>query len=475
MNLLLDLEILGWLLVGLAVLMGVPVGVAWAYSEPLAPYLVASLVAAGFGAPLVVSVRAPERRLRTRDAFLVVTGGWLLASIFGGLPYVLVGVLDPVGAFFEAASGFTTTGSTVISDIEALPHALHFWRSLTQWIGGMGIIVFTIAILPLLGIGGMQLFKAEVPGPITDKLTPRVADTARRLWLVYVGFTAAAFLCLRAAGMGGFDAICHAFTTLATGGFSTRQASIGAFGPGVQWVVVFFMFCAGVNFVLHYQLVTGRVRVVMRDAELRFYVLALTLLTAAVGLDLLRAGAAAPLRDAAFQVTSLLTTTGFATTDYELWPALAQLLIVPLLAMGGMAGSTAGGFKSLRLLIGWRSVRVTLGRIVHPHAVRMVRFNDRPIADSVVSGVGVFFVAYGLVTLAGALTVASAGYDVVTSFSAALTAISNVGPGLGAVGPTDDFAHLPGYVKATLGVLMIAGRLEIFTLLVVFSPAFWRR
>lgn len=474
MNLLLDLEILGWLLVGLAGLLGLPTAAAWIAGEPFSPYLLSAVTAAVVGLPLSISARAPSRRMRHRDAFLVVAGGWFLASAFGALPYALSGVLTPVDALFESTAGFTTTGSTVLTDIEGAPRALHLWRSLSQWVGGMGIIVFAVAILPLLGIGGMQMFKAEVPGPITDKLRPRVADTARRLWLIYVGLTVAAFVALWIAGMGPFDALCHALTTLATGGFSTRAASVGAFPAAVQWVVVFFMGLAGINFVLHYRVLTGRFGEVVRDGELQFYLAIVAVWTAVVGIGLWRAEAAAPARDAVFQVVSLLTTTGFGTADYERWPALPQLMLVPLLVMGGMAGSTSGGLKTLRVVLGLRALRSALRRIIHPHAVHTVRFNDRAIPDDVIGGIGVFVLAYLLIVFLGALLMGSAGYDVTTAVSASLTAVSNVGPGFGAVGPSHDFAHLPAHAKLGLGTLMIAGRLEIFTLLVIFSPAFWR-
>jgi trk system potassium uptake protein TrkH len=474
-NLLLDLEILGWLLVGLAAIQGVPVAAAWLEGGPVLPYAASAVTALVFGLPVALSTRGPDRRLRTRDAFLVVSASWVLASAFGALPYVFTGVLDPAGALFESVAGFTTTGSTALVDVEACPDALLLWRSLSQWLGGVGIVVFTVAVLPLLGIGGMQLFKAEVPGPTTDKLTPRVAGTARRLWIVYLGLTVAAFLALRVAGMGWFDALCHAFTTLATGGFSTRNASIGAFGAPVQWVVTFFMFAAGVNFVLHYRLATGRGRGVLADPELRFYLTLLAGFIAAVAWNLHSAGVVDPVRVAAFQVVSLLTTTGFGTADYEQWPALSRLLIVPLLVVGGMAGSTAGGLKSMRLLLGWRSFRSSLSRFVHPHLVKPVHYADRSVPDEVVNGVGVFFTAYLLVMVVGAVSVGLAGYDIDTAFSAAATTVSNVGPGLSEVGPTDNFAHFPAYTKLVLCGCMIAGRLEIFTLLVLFSPAFWRR
>ncbi|MDX1650638.1 MAG: TrkH family potassium uptake protein, partial [Myxococcota bacterium] len=342
-------------------------------------------------------------------------------------------------------------------------------------LGGMGIIVFALAVLPLLGIGGMQLFKAEVPGPVTDKLTPRIAGTAQRLWAVYVGFTALCFVALRVAGMDGFDAVCHALTTLATGGFSTRNASIGAWGPAVQWVVVGFMAVAGINFVLHWRWLSGRPRAALRDSELRFFLALVAVFSAGAAWSLAEADLPEVLRPAVFQVVSLITTTGFGTADYEAWPASAQLLVLPLLLLGGMAGSTAGGLKSMRLLLGLLALRAALARTVHPHAVPTVRFNGRPLSDQVVSGVGIFVLAYLGVVFVGALAMGAAGYDPLTALTASLTAVSNVGPGMGEVGPTEHFGHLPGPVKVLLALCMIAGRLEILTLLVVLAPAFWRR
>jgi trk system potassium uptake protein TrkH len=476
MNLLLDLEILGWLLVGLGGLECVPLAVAWISGEPSLPYLESAATALVFGLPVALSARSPDRRIRIRDGFLVVSAAWVLASVFGSLPYILSDSLSPVDALFEAASGFTTTGSTVLTKIESAPRGLLLWRSLTQWVGGMGIIVFAVAVLPMLGIGGMQLFQAEVPGPITDKLTPRVSDTARRLWLVYVGFTALAVVALTIAGMPLFDAVNHAFTVLATGGFSTRAASVGAFGAAVQWVVVFFMLIAGMNFVLHYKLVTGRPSAMFRDAEFRFFLATVAVLVAAFAWIIRGSGELGEvLRAAAFQVVSLITTTGYGTADYELWPHLAHLLVIPLLVLGSMAGSTGGGIKSVRVLLGLRALRANVARIIHPHLVRTVHYGDRPASDEVVSGISVFFLAYLMVAFIAAVVVGSAGYDMETCISAALTALGNVGPGLGAVGPTHHFAHFPGYVKLVLASAMIAGRLEIFTVLVLFFPRFWRR
>ena len=474
-NLLLDLEILGWMLVGLAGVQVVPGIHAAVVGDPLGPWAMSALTAVVFGLPVALSTRGEDRRMRTRDAFLVVSGAWVLASLFGALPYLHFGALGPIDAFFEAASGFTTTGASVIPDVEILPPSLLLWRSLTQWIGGGGIVVFAVAVLPLLGIGGMQLFRAEVSGPVTDKLTPRVADTARRLWLVYVGLTVSAGLGLWLAGMGPFDAVCHALTTVATGGFSTRNASLGAFGPAVQWVDTAFMALAGVSFVLHYRCLTGATRGVLRNPELRCYVGLLAVLTLVTAWDLFASHGREAWRLAAFQVVSLVTTTGYASSDFDTWPELARMLVLPMLLVGGMAGSTAGGIKSVRLVLAWRAFLASLVRFVHPHAVHPVRWEGRAVPDDVVDGVGIFLIAYVILCAACAFAVAAAGYDLETALSAAASAVSNVGPGLAEVGPTRTFAHFPGEVKLLLGGAMIAGRLEIFTVLVLFAPRFWRR
>jgi trk system potassium uptake protein TrkH len=349
---------------------------------------------------------------------------------------------------------------------------------MSQWLGGMGIILFTIAILPLLGIGGMQLFKAEVPGPVADKVQPRLANTARSLWGIYVALTVLEWLLLRLAGVSGFEALCHAFTTLATGGFSTRNASVGEFGsPAVEWIVIVFMLAAGINFVLHYRVVVGRGREVLRDAEFRYFIGVVLVATAYFTLTVHEPGTdlGETIRIAAFQTVSLLTTTGYVTADFEVWSGAALIGVLVLLVLGGMSGSTGGGIKSLRSLLAIRSLRATLDRLIHPHAVRPVKYGGLVVEDSVLSGIWAFLTAYILLAIVGAAVVALAGYDVLTSISASLTAIGNVGPGLGEIGAYDNFAHLPGLAKITLAALMLFGRLEIFTVLALFSREFWRR
>ncbi len=459
------------------VFLGVPLLAAAVYREPLWPFLGSIVVAAGLGAAALLLSNPTDQRIRPRDGFLIVGGSWILVSLIGALPYLMTGSLGPVDALFESVSGFTTTGSTVIADVTVLPRSLLLWRALSQWLGGMGIILFTIAILPLLGIGGMQLFKAEVPGPVVDKVRPRLAATARSLWGIYVGLTGAEWLLLRLAGMTTYDALCHALTTLPTGGFSTRNASVGEFGSStVEWIITVFMIFAGINFVLHYRLITGRALQVWKDVELRYFlgVVAAATVIFTVTTHVPGERVLDTVRSAAFQTATILTTTGYVTVDFELWPSIALIVVMVLMLLGGMSGSTGGGVKSLRALLAVASLRTTLHRLIHPHAVRPVKYGGQVVSESVLSGIWAFLTAYMLITVAGALVVAAHGYDVVTAVSSSLTAISNVGPGLGEVGAYDNFAHFPGLVKVTLAVIMLFGRLEIFTLLAMFSREFWR-
>jgi trk system potassium uptake protein TrkH len=478
-NLRLDVRILGILVASLGAAHALPVATALVFGESPWPWLASGVVAGALGLAASFAAQPRSRALRPRDAYLVVAAGWGLASLVGAAPFVVLGALGPLDALFESVSGFTTTGSTVMVGLDHAPRALLLWRALTQWIGGMGIILFAVAVLPLLGIGGMQLFRVEVPGPVKDKLRPRVIETARRLWAVYVGLTAAQWLALRAAGMSGFEALCHAFTTLATGGFSTRDTSIAGFAsPAVEWIVIVFMILAGINFVLLWRVVVEGPRAAARDGELRYYLAmhAVATLVVAPVLPLDHAdGVEATVRNALFGVASVATTTGYGTVDFEQWPALGQIVLLVLMVLGGMAGSTAGGVKSLRVLIGFRALAVAVERLLHPRAVRPVKHGGRAVPDDVVAGVWAFFTAYFAIAALASAIVASAGYDVVTAVSSALTALGNVGPGLGAVGPYDNFSHFPGAVKLTLAACMLAGRLEIFTLLLLLLPGFWRR
>jgi len=471
---------LGWILLVTAGGEALMALVGFADRDAGAPVFVysAAITALVAGACILTTKGRPFE-LRFRDAALLTTVSWFVVPAFAAVPLMW----HPVGltfndAYFEMVSGFTTTGSTVMTGLDSLPASILLWRSTVQWLGGLGIIGLAIIVLPFLRIGGMQLFKAEVPGPVADKVRPRLAATARTLWAIYVGFTAAEWLLLRLAGMPGFEALCHSFTTLATGGFSTRNASIGGFGsPTIEWIVTLFMLVAGMNFVLHYRLLTGRVSSVWRDSELRYFLVIVAAAVAIATGTLLGPGThfGTAFRTASFQVVSVVTTTGYVTADFEVWPHLAQVLLLALMLVGGMSGSTGGGPKSLRVLLAVRSLRVTVHRFIHPHAVLPVKYHGYVVADSVLSGVWAFLTAYGLIAATATAVIAAHGYDLLTSTSAALTAIGNVGPGIGDVGAYDNFAHFPGLVKLTLSGCMLLGRLEVFTILVLFSRQFWRR
>jgi trk system potassium uptake protein TrkH len=482
MNTRLAMQLAGWLLVVLGAFQLAPVAAALIFGEPVLPYLAGALGALALGLPIALRARPDNLRIRPRDGFFIVASAWVFASLVGTLPYLTSGVLGPVDALFESVAGFTTTGASVLSDIEGTPRALLLWRSLSQWLGGMGIVVFTIALMPVLGIGGMQLFKAEVPGPLKEKIRPRVAETARQLWLIYVGLTALEWGALAVAGMGGFDALCHALTTLSTGGFSTRAGSLGAFdSAAVDWIVIVFMLLAGINFVLHYRVLTGRVREVFDDAELRYFLALVGVAVVLVGLGTSfqpahGSGPSPDLRHVVFQVVSIVTTTGYATADFGQWSYLAQLVLLGLMVVGAMAGSTSGGIKSLRAILTVRAVRIAFATAAHRNAVRPpVRYGGKSVPDDVIASVWVFLAVYFGLVAALALVIAAAGYDPLTALSGGLTAVGNVGPGLGAIGPAEHYAHFPGVVKIAFSFCMLAGRLELFTLLVLFNPGFWRR
>ncbi len=480
MNALRDVQVLGWVLVALAVAQLVPAGCAVWWGEPALPYLASAIAAGVTGLPVVFASRPTHQQIRIRDGFVIATGSWLVASVFGALPFITTGALGPVDALFEAVSGFTTTASSVIPSVEALPRALVLWRAMTQWLGGMGVLVVAVALLPFLGIGGMQLFSSGDSHVTSDPSRPRFAETASRLFRVYLSLTVLAFALLMVAGLGSYDAFCHALTSVSTGGFSTRDGSVGSFGSAaVEWVMVAMMFLGAASFVIHDRVVIGRARGLMGDGEFRYYAGTLVVASGVLawvlsGLD----GDARPesglVRQAVFHAVSMMSGTGYHTTDFERWGGLAQLVLLLLMVLGGMSGSTTGGIKSLRLLVGLRALRDSFTPLLHPHAVRRVKYAGRIVSDEVISAIWAFFTAYFLIVAAAAALVATAGYDLVTSVSAAFSLTANVGPALGAVGPSHGFADLPAYVKLGLSACMVAGRLDVFTLLVLLQRRFWR-
>ncbi|MGK7310892.1 MAG: TrkH family potassium uptake protein [Candidatus Longimicrobiales bacterium M2_2A_002] len=423
-----------------------------------------------------------ERDLSIREGYAVVAFAWLAVGLAGALPFAITGVVEsPVAAVFESISGFTTTGATVFGDIEALPHGILLWRSFTQWLGGMGIIVLGIAILPYLGVGGMQLFRAEVPGPTPERLQPRIAQTAKLLWYVYAGMTAAQVTLYLFGGLSLFDAVTHSFSTMSTGGFSPKSASIAAFDSAyVQYVTILFMFLAGVNFALHYRALSSRGRIYRKDAEFRFYTAAILSAATAVAVLVFAAGGGQEVgvervvRDALFQVVSVGTTTGFVTRDYELWPLGAQLILLTLMLMGGMSGSTGGGVKTVRIHVLLRHVVSELKKSLHPRAVVATRVGSKVVGEPVLLNVLAFLLLFILLYGAGVLALALLGHDLPTAVGASAAAIGNIGPGLGEVGAVDNYGWMGPTSHIVLMFLMVAGRLELFTIFLLFHPDLWR-
>lgn len=420
-----------------------------------------------------------KAELRPKDGFLIVTAGWLLYSLIGALPFKLSGFIPSyTDCFFETISGFTTTGASILTNIEALPHGLLFWRSFTHWLGGMGIILLSLAILPLLGVAGMQLFKAEVPGPTHDKLTPRLKDTAKLLWGVYALISLMETILLMLAGMNWFDALCHTFGTMATGGFSTKNASVGHYNSALIDFIIVFMMLAGINFALHYRALRGQPLIYFKDAEVKFFASLILLATLIIGFDVWKVTGHhwfKTIQYSLFQVVSILTTTGYGTADYEQWSGLSQVILFFLMFFGGCAGSTGGGMKIIRTMILLQMGRNEIKRLIHPQAVFSIRIGNIVVPREVAANIGSFFLLYAGLTVIGILIMSGLGLDFQTAFGSVAAMINNIGPGLGQVGPTDNYAHIPMIGKWILSFLMLAGRLEVFTVLVLFAASFWRK
>jgi len=443
-------------------------------------FLASSLISAAIGGGIWFLTRNAKREeLRKRDGYLIVALGWIIMSLSGSLPYILSNAIPfYTDAFFETASGYTTTGASILNNIEELPRGILFWRSLTQWIGGMGFIVLAVAILPLLGIGGMQLFMAESPGIAPDKIQPRIRATAGRLWLVYIILTFSEMVLLMFGGLDFYEAINHSLTTMATGGFSTKQDSIAYYDSAyVQYIIIIFMFLAGTNFTLTYFALHGKFKRYWNNDEFRFYffaILGATLITALTLFAYHGFSAEKSFRDSLFQVISIVTTTGYVTADYTSWTPFLTVLFFVMMFIGGSAGSTAGGVKIIRHLILLKNMVLEFKRILHPSAIIPVRFNKMAVGQDVTFNVLAFIMTYILIFVISSIIMSAMGLDFLTALGAVATSLGNIGPGIGDVGPVDNFANIPMYGKWFLCFLMIIGRLELFTVLIIFTPYFWR-
>lgn len=460
-----------------AALMLLPAAVALYYHEEMFAWIVTLAVTAAC-AGILLLFKPKKRALYAREGFVGVAGSWVLMSVFGALPFRISGEIPSfVDAMFEVVSGFTTTGSSILTDVEAMSRSLLFWRSLTHWIGGLGVLVFVLAVMPLANNNAMHIMRAEVPGPTVGKIVPRARKTARILYTIYLVLTAVQVALLLAGGMPLFDSLIHAFGTAGTGGFSSRALSVGAYeNPYIEWVIAIFLVIFSINFNLYYLVLCGGWKDALKDSELHLFGVIVAAATAIITLNVLPLydGFSSALRGAFFQVMSVISTAGFATTDFNLWPELSRWVLVILMFCGACAGSTGGGVKVGRVLLMGRATHCEMRRMIRPRTVNRVMINGKIVDDDTIRGSLIFFFMYILLLLACALIISLDGFDMTTNFTAALTCISNVGPGFGLVGPMGNFAMYSPLSKVVLTVTMLIGRLEIFPILILFSPSLWK-
>jgi trk system potassium uptake protein TrkH len=466
---------------GLFLIPAIIVAISFEERPSMLAYIISFLIIEASGVAMFKSgVVGKDGALQRRTAIATVAFSWLAVGIFGAIPFILdLAIVNPVDAFFETVSGFTTTGSTILLDIEVLSKTSLFWRSLIQWIGGMGIIVLFIAIFPQMGVGAKHMFKSEVPGPITEGLKPKIRETSSMLWKIYFGFTASLMLLLWASGMTLYDAICHSLTTMSTGGFSTHNASIAYFDSFlIEFIIIIFMYFASINFSLYYAARSGKTSHFFTNTEVRVFtsiILIVTLLVFAATLKQNDYAVFESFRNALFQVMSIITTTGFGTDDYTLYPIFAQTILVLLISFGACAGSTAGGIKISRLIIMAKAIYLEVYKTFRPQYVKVVKLNGSAIQTDVIRSVIIFILLFVLTVLLGSILLTLLGTDMQTAFSATMTAVANVGPGLGSVGPVENFSSIPALGKIFLSLCMILGRLEFYTLLILLLPSFWKR
>lgn len=485
MNVRFCFQITGKFVMYLGLLMLVPAVCTLFYPEDnLSAFLISALITSLAGLALMVICRIPETptEIRRREGFLIAALCWVFASIFGAIPYYVYGVFaSPVDALFESTAGFTTTGATALASIEWLPKGILFWRNFTQWLGGMGIIVLGIAIFPRLFVGGAQLMGLETTGPTTEKFAPKIAETAKKLWIVYIALTAVLTVLLIFGGMSFFEALTHSFSTLSTGGFSCRDASIGAYDSSyIQGLITLFMFLGGTSFVLHFYFFTGRPGKLIRNSEFRFYLFFVVAATMFIALELIQTGVygtfSESLRYASFQVVSIITTTGFTTTDFDAWPAFVKWVIFMLMFFGACAGSTSGSVKGLRIMVLFKKAHREIRRLVYPNVVSPITIEGKTINEKAVASITSFFILYILLCGFIALVVLMLeDISLESAVSAAAASITNVGPAFDEVGPANHYAHLGSPTKIILSLAMIIGRLELYTVLVLLMPSFWRR
>jgi trk system potassium uptake protein TrkH len=481
MNIRYSSRLIGLLLLVMAATMAT--SLIWAFidsdQQAIRSFVYSSIITTIAGILMILLGLKSKGDLYIKEALVITAFSWFLAGVFGALPYMFEGTFNTfTSAFFEAVSGFSTTGSTAIVVVENESRALLYWRSLTQWLGGMGIIVLFIAILPRLGVGAKHLFKSEVPGPITSSFRPKLKETSGILWKFYLGFTLAEIIVLKLLGMSVYDSICHSLTTMSTGGFSTITASISGFNnPAIEYALCFFMFAAGVNFYLYFLIAKGHTTSVFKDPEFKIY--AAITGTAAIILTIaifsIHGDFFVAFRKALFQTIAISTTTGFGTDNFEVYPSYAKIILIVLMFIGGSAGSTAGGMKVSRIMVLVKLVRAELFKAVHPKAVVAIKIGDNPIQNDIAKSIAGFFILFIIVFVVGSIFMAALGLDIITAFSSVVACLANIGPGLGRVGSIENFAFIPEIGKLFLSFCMILGRLELFTVMALAMPAFWKK
>jgi trk system potassium uptake protein len=475
------LRVLGVFLLIISFFLLLPMLVAWWYQEYelLRAFAIPSGLNIIVALLLFVGLRSHGGLdISIRGGFMFVSLAWITASASGALPFYLSGEIPSyTDAFFETMSGFTTTGASILTNIEGLSYSLLFWRSLTHWLGGMGIVVLTVALFPLLGIGGFQLLKAEAPGPSVDKITPRITETAKILWIIYLSLTVAETALLMLGGMNLFDSLTHTFGTLATGGFSPKNSSVGFYSSGyIHVIITIFMYLAGVNFIMYFRLIRGDTRSIIKNSEFRVYTGIFILASLLIALDLYGSvynSFTESLRYAGFQAASILTTTGYATADFAAWPAISKITLFTLMFIGGSAGSTGGGMKVVRIVTIIKQGFNEMKYLIYPRGIFRIHLNGRVVKKDAVYVITGMVSLYIFLLIIVTFVVATAGNTILTSFSTALVTLGNIGPGFGMVGPTKNYAFFPDYVKWFLSFIMMVGRLEIYTVLVLFTPIFW--
>lgn len=481
MNVRMILKTLGYLLMveSACMLPSMVVSIIHKQSDTMS-FLITIIILAVLGL-LMSQIPIKNKNFYTRDGFAIVSLGWILVSIFGALPFVISGAIPSFAdAFFETVSGFTTTGSTILGEVESLPKGILFWRSFTNWVGGMGVLVMMLAVLPAAGANTVHIMKAESPGPDPGKLVPRIGKSSKILYLMYIGLTLIMVVFLLLGKMPLYDTLIHTFSTAGTGGFSNRNLSVGAYNNVYYEIIItIFMFLFGVNFTLYYQSLKGNLKSVFKDEELRFYFF--TVLAAIILITWNLCGTTifntigASLRHASFQVTTIISTTGFSTANFDLWPSFSKTILLLLMFVGGSAGSTAGGFKSARCLLLFKSIKHEIRKVIHPRSVNTIKYNGKTVDDSVVSGVKSYLFTHMVIFSISFLIISLDGFDLISNFSAVLSSINNIGPGLGVVGPMGSYADYSVLSKIVLSFTMLFGRLEIFPLLILFTPTFWKR